>query len=417
MSRTSVHPDTVLLHAGRPSAAASTGAVPVNPPVMRASTLLFKDLATMRDVHKRREQGERVLSYGRRATDTVFALEDTLCQMEGGHRARIFSSGLAAISTTFLAFLKPGDHVLISDSVYGPVRKNICRDLLERHSIAYTFMAADGRDAREKCRPETRMIYAESPGSLVYEMTDVPALAALARECGAVLVVDNTWGSAYLHKPLALGADVSVIAGTKYLVGHSDVMIGMATSNERAWQALDRTGHMLGHVVSPDDAYTTLRGIRTLATRLAAHARHAMEVVRWLAQQPEVARVFYPALESDPGHALWKRDFQGACGLVSIELDRHIAPSFAEVETLRDGFIDRLELFGLGASWGGYESLVLPVNLSAMRTVTDWSDSGPVIRFHIGLEHPTDLIADLRQALMGLRQARSPEPVSPTKST
>jgi cystathionine beta-lyase len=377
---------TRLIHSGRHE---TSGTGTVNPPVMRASTVLFKDVASWHDVRARRST-ERLLSYGARGTETAFALEDAITELEGGYRTQLFPTGLAAVGMVFLSYLKPGDHLLITESVYEPVR-DLCADFLRPHGIDYTFYAADAHDLQSKLQPNTRMIYAECPGSLVYEMIDLPALAALAKAHGALVAVDNTWASGLLYNALALGADISVLAVTKYIVGHSDVMMGAVVTTEAAWPALAGTAVTFGQAASPDDAYLALRGLRTMAARLEMHQRSALEVARWLQQRPEVTRVFYPALPEDPGYELWKRDFTGANGLMSIEL-----AGFTEQQA--ESFIDALQLFGIGASWGGYESLAIPVYPAKVRNVTDWSDCGPVVRLHIGLEHPEDLIADLEQA-------------------
>jgi cystathionine beta-lyase len=383
---------TRLVHGGRPSPAA---AGPVNPPVVRASTILYADTATMKDIWRQRESGERLLSYGRRGTDTSFALEDALTDLEGGYRARLLPSGLAAIALVFLAYARPGEHVLIADSVYEPVRR-LCKGFLDPFGIRYTFFAADGSDLEAKIDADTRLIYAECPGSLVFEMIDLRRVAAIARARGIILAADNTWGSGWLYNPLALGADVSVLAATKYIVGHADVMLGAVVTNEAAWTKLAAMADTLGHVVSPDDAYLALRGLRTLSVRLPQHERNALTLIHWFQRQVEVRTVFFPALPEHPGHELWKRDFSGACGLFSVEF-QHV--SKAQVER----FIDALELFGLGASWGGFESLVLPENVAATRTVADWSKHGPIVRFHAGLEDTEDLIADLEQGMRALR--------------
>ena len=385
---------TRLVHSGRPSRAA---AGPVNPPVVRTSTVLFADVATMKDIQRRRETGERLLSYGRRGTDTAFALEDALAELECGYRARLLPSGLAAIALVFLAYARPGEHVLIADSVYGPVRR-VCKGFLDPFGIRYTFFAADGSDLEAKIETGTRLIYAECPGSLVFEMIDLRRAAAIARARGIVLAADNTWGSGWLYNPLALGADVSVLAATKYIVGHSDAMLGAVVTNEAAWTKLAAMADTLGQVVSPDDAYLALRGLRTLAVRLPQHERNARVLIDWFRQQPEVRTAYYPGLPGHPGHELWKRDFTGACGLFSIEFQ-----GVTEAQT--EHFIDALELFGLGASWGGFESLVLPENVAASRTVADWSKHGPIVRFHAGLEDTDDLIADLERGMRALRAA------------
>lgn len=367
------------------------GGAAVNPPVVRASTVVFRNAAHQRQARERRGQ-DRLFTYGARGTPTTFALEDAVCELEGAYRARLFPTGLTAIAMTLVSYLRPGDHVLISDSAYQPVRQ-LARQFLEPYGIEYSFFAADGSDAETRMRPNTRMLYAECPGSLVYEMCDLPALAAMAHARGAWVAADNTWGSGCQYRPLALGADISVMAATKYLSGHSDVMMGTVATTEAAWKPLAERCDAFGMTVSPDDAWLVLRGVRSLIPRLAMHERHALHVAQWLTSQPGVATVFCPALPSHPGHELWRRDCQGTNGLVSIELAR--GTSQASV----DRFIDSLRLFGIGASWGGHESLVTQAHMAETRSVTDWSKRGPVVRLHIGLEDPQDLVDDLAQAL------------------
>jgi cystathionine beta-lyase len=364
---------TRLLHAGKRPAYA--GGTAVNPPVVRASTVLFESTAQQREMRGRRS-GERIFSYGARGTPTAFALEDAVSELEGAHRTRLLPTGLAAIAMALLSYLRPGDHVLLTDSAYQPVR-HLAEQWLRPYGIAYDFFAADGSDAQARMRPNTRMVYAECPGSLVYEMCDLPALAAMAH---------------------ALGADVSVMAATKYLAGHSDVMMGTVATTEAAWEPLAARCDAFGMTVSPDDAWLVLRGMRSLAARLHMHEAHALEVARWAQQHPAVATVFCPALPTHPGHALWLRDCQGTNGLVSLELQP------GTPEAVVDRCIDGLRLFGIGASWGGYESLVTAAHMEQARSVTDWSARGPVVRLHIGLESPRDLIADLEQGLAALQQ-------------
>ncbi len=377
---------TRIVHTGR---GASGFAVPVNPPVMRASSVLFDSLKTWRETRSKRDY-ERVLSYGARGTQTAFALEEALVDLEGGYRAQLFPTGLAAIAMTFAAYLHAGDHVLLTDAVYGPVRK-VCDDFLKANGIEFDFYVADGSDIEAKLKSNTRMIYAECPGSLVYEMIDLPAVVKLARTRGILVTVDNTWGSGWLYNPLALGADLSIIAITKYISGHSDLVMGAVVTTESAWKPLGRMSDVLGQVSSPDDIYLALRGLRTLAARLEMHQRNALTVVNWLKDRPEVRTVYFPALPTHPGHELWKRDFSGVNGLLSFEV-AEASPN--QVEAM----IDSLELFGIGASWGGYESMVLPADLHQARTATDWSDHKQVVRLHIGLEDPLDLVADLDRA-------------------
>jgi cystathionine beta-lyase len=284
----------------------------------------------------------------------------------------------------------------MSDSVYEPARK-LVDSFLTPYNIRCTFFAADGSDVEAKIETGTRMVYTECPGSLVYEMCDLPRLAEIAHARGALLVADNTWGSGSQYRPLALGADVSVMAATKYLSGHSDVMMGTVATTRDAWQALNERSDAFGMTVSPDDAYLVLRGVRSMAARLALHESHALKVAAWLQVRSEVATVFCPALPSHPGHALWQRDCKGTNGLLSFELQRSFDQAAAE------RLIDGLQLFGLGASWGGYESLVTLTNMRNARSVTDWSGHGQIIRLHIGLEDPADLLADLQQGFAALQ--------------
>jgi len=386
-------PLTRLVHAGKQPA--YEGGRPVNPPLVRASTVLFDNTAHQREMRQRRGE-ERVFTYGARGNPTNYALEDMVSELEGAYRTRLFPTGLAAIAMTLLAYLKPGDHVLMSDSVYEPARK-LVDSFLTPYNIRCTFFAADGSDVEEKFEAGTRMVYAECPGSLVYEMCDLPRLAAIAHARGALLVADNTWGSGRQYRPLALGADVSVMAATKYLSGHSDVMMGTVATTQAAWQALNDRSDAFGMTVSPDDAWLVLRGTRSMAARLAVHESSALKVAAWLQARSEVATVFCPALLGDPGHALWKRDCKGTNGLLSFELQHGFDQAAAE------RLIDGLRLFGLGASWGGYESLVTLANLRNARSVTDWSGRGQIIRLHIGLEDPADLLADLQQGFAALQ--------------
>lgn len=382
---------TRLAHMGR--SPAYEGGSAINPPIVRASTVVFENTHQQREMRARRGQ-ERIFSYGARGTPTSFALEDAVSELEGAYRTRLLPTGLAAAGMALLSYLKPGDHVLITDSAYQPVR-HLTEQFLQPYGIEYSFFAADGSDAAAKMRPNTRMLYAECPGSLVYEMCDLPALAAMAHAHGALVAVDNTWGSGVQYRPLTLGADISIMAATKYLSGHSDVMMGTVATTQAAWEPLASRCDAFGMSVSPDDAWLVLRGLRTLSARLRMHEEHALTVVRWLQQLPAVQTVFCPALPAHQGHELWLRDCSGTNGLISFELQPCI-PAEAV-----DRFIDNLQLFGLGASWGGYESLVIAANMPQARSVTDWSQRGSVVRLHIGLEDPQDLIADLAQAMEG----------------
>lgn len=364
------------------------GGRPVNPPLVRMSTALFETAADMRDFRIRRNT-ERVVTYGARGTPTTHALEDVITELEGGYRTRLFPTGLAAIAHVFLTYLRPGDHVLIADSVYQPVR-GVAEQFLTPFGITFTYFAADGQGIEGLLRPETKLIYVETPGSFAFELCDVPRLAALAKSHGILLAADNTWGAGILYRPLDLGADISVTAATKYLSGHSDVMMGAVTTTAEAWPRLNAFSDMWGVTVSPDDCWLILRGCRTLAARLMIHDAHARRIAQWLETHPAVKRVYSPILESHPTHHLWLRDCRGTNGLLSFTLHRSDG---AAVDLL----MDSLQLFGIGASWGGYESLITYSALSEIRSVNPGPDI--LIRLHIGLEDPDDLIADLRRGL------------------
>lgn len=376
---------TRLIHAARTEK--GHGGRAVNVPITRLSTVLFDNLAQMRDARARRDS-ERVLTYGARGNPTSHALEDLVTELEGGFRTRLYGTGLAAAAQVFLAYLRPGDHVLITDAVYSPVRK-LAREFLQPFGIQVSYFAPDGKGLEAQLQANTRLVYAEVPGSLLYELCDLPAIAALCKPRDILLAVDNTWGSGYLYRPLALGADISIMALTKYLGGHSDVMMGCVCTTPAAWPALGRMSDTFGNAVSADDAYLILRGARTLASRLDVHERQAVAIAHWLQAQPQVKRVFHPALPEHPGHGVWRRDFTGSNGLLSFELMNADA---AYVER----FIDGLQLFGLGASWGGYESLVTVADTRDRDSAADRA-LNPVVRLHIGLEDAAALIEDLQR--------------------
>lgn len=376
---------TRLVHAARNHADAETKAV--NPSIVRASTVLYRDTDTLKSIRSRREKNERVFTYGARGTPTTFALEDALTEIEQGARTMLFSTGLAAIAHVFLSVLKPGDHCLLSESIYGPARAIAVRYLMPR-KISCEFYSGGHEEVARRLRPETRLVYVEIPGSIIYDLQDLPAIAALLKNReNTLLAADNTWGAPGLYRPIALGADISVIAITKYIAGHSDLMMGSVTANARAADQLSFDAGLLGQTVSSDDAYMALRGLRTASARIAMHRAHAEEVIRWLEQQPQVERVLYPPLPSHPGHEIWKRDFTGANGLLSVSFKPHITQDDV------DRMVDRLELFGIGASWGGYESLAMVYPQGGIK---GWT-GGALVRLHIGLEDPADIIADLGQ--------------------
>jgi len=339
--------------------------------------------------------------YGRRGTPTSEALENALRELEGPACAGValLPSGLAAISTALLALLNAGDHLLVTDSVYQPTRK-FCDGVLERYDIATTYYdPLIGAGIAALIRPNTRAVFVEAPGSLSFEMQDVPAIAAAAHAKGAVVLMDNTWASPLYFRAFDKGVDLSIQAATKYIGGHSDVMLGTVSAGKATWERLSDTVHALGLCVGPDDIYLGLRGLRTMGVRLAQHYQSGLKIARWLEQRPEVARVLHPALASCPGHAIWQRDFSGASGLFSIVL-KPVA------DTAVHAFLNELSLFGIGASWGGFESLAIPFNCASFRTATKWAPGGPTVRIHIGLEDTDDLIGDLERGLAALAAAR-----------
>jgi cysteine-S-conjugate beta-lyase len=384
--------DTLLTHAGnRPRENFGI----VNPPVYHASTILFPTVAAMEKAYADRFAQ---VTYGRYGTPTTFALEEAIAALEASGRAIALPSGMAAVVSALLAFLKSGDHLLMVDSVYSPVR-TACDRMLAGFGIQTTYYdPLIGAAVAELMRPNTRVVYTEAPGSLTFEMQDIPAIVDAVHARGAVVIMDNTWATPLFFKPLSHGVDAVVHAATKYIVGHSDVMLGVISVRDEHWRQVKIAAHMLGHGAAPDDCYLALRGLRTLSVRLERHQANALRIAQWLQERPEVERVMYPALPEHPGHALWKRDFAGASGLLSVLLKPR--PK-AAVDALLDG----MRLFGMGASWGGYESLILPVHPEATRTARPWTEAGALLRLHVGLEDPADLIADMEQGFERLGAA------------
>ncbi|MEM8771160.1 MAG: cystathionine beta-lyase [Pseudomonadota bacterium] len=382
---------TKLIAAGRPHA---RNAHPVNMPVERASTILFP---TYDDYL----EGARTINYGRLGTSIHRALEDAVTVLEGGFETRLAPSGLAACNAAILAFVSAGDHILMVDAAYDPTRK-FCDRFLARFGVETTFYdpLATKDDIAELIRPNTKVIFAESPGSLTFEVQDLPALSEAAHDAGAVLIVDNTWAAGYFCKPLALGADVSIQAATKYIVGHADCLVGTITScDEETAKKIYMALLQLGANVSADDAYLALRGLRTLSPRLERHQENALALAKWLAKRAEVERIIHPAVKGCPGHATWKRDFTGASGLFSVVLKPTPLPVLKT-------FFNALKLFGIGFSWGGFESLAVHVSPERYRTATSWEEEGPVVRFHAGLEDIDDLKADLDNAFTTMALAQ-----------
>jgi cystathionine beta-lyase len=366
----------------------------VNTPVYHASTLLYR---TAEDYLAHRSR----YSYGRRGTPTSEALEKAVQAIEGPACAGValLPSGLAAISTALLSVLHAGDNVLVCDNAYGPTRK-FCDDVLARYGVTTTYYdPLVGAGIAGLMQPNTRAVFTEAPGSLTFEMQDIPAIAAVAHERGASVLMDNTWASPLYFKALEKGVDLSIQSGTKYIGGHSDLMLGVVSANKETYQRLKDTAGTMGLCVGPDDMNLGLRGLRTMAVRLARHQQSGLTVARWLEQRPEVLRVLHPGLPSDPGHAIWKRDFTGACGLFGLVLKP--VPQKAVL-----AFLNALTLYGMGASWGGYESLAIPFDVTDIRTATAFAPGGPCIRVHVGLEDVGDLIADLERGFAALAAAR-----------
>lgn len=365
----------------------------VNVPVFRTSTVLYPNLET----YEAPRDGEfSKVTYGRNGTPTTRAFEDAIAALEGGYRAVALPSGLAAIAAGISAFVGSGDHLLVADSVYAPTR-NFCDRQLKKNGAEieyYDPLLGDG--IAKLLRPNTKAVFCEAPGSLSFEMQDIPAIAAAAHARGIPVLADNTWGTPYFFRSFEHGVDVSIHAATKYIVGHSDVMMGVIVTGESHWRTVRRTVADFGYSVSPEDCYLALRGFRTIGVRMRHQMASALRVAHWLEARPEVKRVLYPALESDPGYAIWKRDFEGAASLFSFVLepvdDRGLA-----------AFVNALQLFGIGSSWGGYESLVSVAHVERYRSATHWNPGGPAVRLHIGLEDPADLIADLAQAFGAMR--------------
>jgi cystathionine beta-lyase len=367
----------------------------VSPPVWRASTILYDSVAHLRasggkDTHHR-------LFYGRRGTPTQWSLADALTELEPGAEATLlYPSGVAAVASALLAILSPGDHLLVPDSAYDPTR-SLANGLLKRMGIATTFYdPLIGEGIAALCTENTRAIFLESPGSLTFEVQDLPAIVAVAKARGIATLLDNTWATPLLLPAIQMGIDYSILACTKYIGGHSDIMLGSVTAAQGQYERLRTATYQLGQTASPDDAFLGARGLRTMAIRLKQHGAAGLQIAEWLKTRPEIARVLHPALPECPGHAHFVRDFKGAAGLFSIVLN-------GGDDAARAALIDGLAHFGIGYSWGGFESLAIPVDPQVYRTATRWKAEGPVVRLQIGLEDPDDLIADLDAGLARFR--------------
>lgn len=378
----------------------------VNTPVYRTSTVLFPTL----DAYHASENGKPYYnvkgntatdySYGTAGTPTTFALQNTICEIEGTKYCLIFPSGLAAITMTLLAILEPGDHALISDSVYGPTRR-FCNKELTRFGIEITYYdPLIGEDISKLIKKNTKLIFTESPGSLTFEIQDIPAITKIAKKKNILVIMDNSWATPIYFDPFKHGIDISIQAGTKYIGGHSDILIGVVTTNDdKLYNALARIRKNYGITVSPDDCYLATRGLRTMGVRLKAHEETALKVAKWLETRSEVQTILHPALPSCPGHKVWKRDFSGSTGLFSFILDKkHSKEAVAKM-------VDNMKIFGIGASWGGFESLIMPIDPSKIRTASKWPHKNTCIRIYVGLENAADIIKDLENGLERLKKA------------
>jgi cystathionine beta-lyase len=385
--------DTKIVNAGR-SEKWTNGVV--NPPVTRASTVVFNSVAEMNNALINRHN--QTMVYGRRGTNTSFAFSDAMIDLEGGAGCALYPSGTAAITNAILAFVKQGDHILMVDSAYEPTR-DYCDKILAKMGVATTYYdPMIGANIEALIKDNTRIVFLESPGSLTMEVQDVPAISAIAHKYGCIVMLDNTWGAGINFKPFNYGVDVSVQAATKYIVGHSDVMLGTATAIDKYWPQLRDYSYLMGQCTSPDDLYLALRGIRTLGVRLKQHQQSAIKVAQWLSSRSEVGKILHPAFESCPGHEFFKRDFEGSNGLFSFTLNCGDQLSLT-------AFLDGLNHFKMGYSWGGFESLILGIsNINNIRTVTTFDCQYPLIRLHIGLEDVNDLIEDLSRGFDRLNE-------------
>jgi cysteine-S-conjugate beta-lyase len=387
--------DTKMVHSGR-DPQKNFGIV--NPPIYHASTILYPTL----DAFKNRAKGDakyRKARYGAYGTPTTYALADTVADLEGGRGGVVTSSGLAAVTFAVTAFVKKGDHILMVDSAYGPTR-NFCDTVLKGFGIETTYYdPLIGERIGDLIRANTRVVFTESPGSLTFEVQDIPAISAQAHKKDVVVLMDNTWGTPLFFKPFEHGVDVSIQAGTKYIAGHSDLVIGIITARtESLFRKVKDATMAFGDIAGPDDCYQTLRGLRSMGVRLRHQQAAGLKIAQWMKKRPEIKRVMYPPLPDDPGHAVWKRDFTGACSLFGVVLN-------TSTEKAVSRMLDNYRLFKIGASWGGFESLVIPVDPAKAREAVPWTEKGYVLRYHIGLEDTDDLIADLKDGFDRLNQA------------
>ncbi len=387
-------PETKVAHLGRDHKD-SHGFV--NLPIYHGSTVLYETYEDFRSSQEKRKLRNQVL-YGRYGTPLSFALETAVAELEGASGAIAVSSGLAAITASLSAFVKQGDHVLMTDSVYQPTR-NYCNHFLARFGVETSYYdPLIGGDIRQLIQPNTTVIFVESPGSQTFEIQDLPAIAAMAKQNGITTILDNTWATPLYLKPFELGIDISVHAATKYITGHSDAMLGIISTNDECYDRIRDTVRLSGQCAAPDPVFLGLRGLRTMPTRLQQHWNSGIKVAEWLSNRSEVARIIHPALPSHPGHQLWQRDFSGASGLFAFILH-------AVSDEALGRLLDNTPLFGMGYSWGGFESLLIPFDPRPYRTATEWEAEGPALRIHVGLEDTEDLIADLESGFDAMNSA------------
>ncbi len=383
------HIETALVNAGR-SKKFTQGSV--NSVIQRASSLVFESVEAKKQATANRAKGE--LFYGRRGTLTHFSLQEAMCELEGGAGCALFPCGAAAVANTILAFVEQGDHVLVTETAYEPTQ-DFCTKILSKLGVSTGWFAPEiGADIASLIQPNTKVVFLESPGSITMEVHDIPAIVAAVRRVApdAIIMIDNTWAAGVLFKALEFGIDISIQAGTKYLIGHSDAMVGTAVSNARCWDQLRENAYLMGQMLDADTAYMTSRGIRTLGVRLRQHQESSLKVAEWLAQHPQVERVNHPALPGSKGHEYWKRDFTGSSGLFSFVLKKRLSDEEYEQ------YLNHFEYFSMAYSWGGYESLILanqPDELAEIRPAGGVDFSGTLVRLHIGLENVDDLMADL----------------------
>lgn len=393
MKNSNLSPDTKVAHLGR-DRENSHGFV--NLPIYHGSTVLYETYDEFLQSENRRKLRNQVL-YGRYGSPLSFALESAIADLEGAAAAITVSSGLASITESLTAFVKQGDHILVTDSVYNPTRK-FCDSVLRRFGVETTYYdPLVGDSIRHLIKPNTTVIFLESPGSLTFEVQDLPAIASVARDHGIITILDNTWASPLYLKPFDLGIDISVHAATKYITGHSDAMLGIISSTETCYDQIRDTVRLSGQCAGPDPIFLGLRGLRTLPTRLQRHWKSGLAVAEWLSQRAEVEKVIHPAVSSHPGHHLWQRDFLGASGLFAFTLHPVSQSALGRL-------LDSTELFGMGYSWGGFESLLIPFDPRATRTATEWEAKGPALRIHVGLEDTDDLIASLEDGFEAMRK-------------